>query len=160
MLYIVRHAWAEEPGEDYPDDRLRPLTKAGRKRFRKFVKQLAKRGFDPRHVASSPLVRCRETAEIIAKQAKSEPQITEMEALAPGSSLEPLIAWTRLQTTGDVAWVGHAPDVGLLTASLIGDSRMALHFAKGAVAAIEFDGEVAAGKGLLRWLITADVLDC
>jgi hypothetical protein len=36
---------------------------------------------------------------------------------------------------------------------------MALHFAKGAVAAIEFDHEIAAGKGQLRWLITADVLD-
>lgn len=158
MLYIVRHAWAEEPGEAYPDDSLRPLTKAGRKRFRKFIKQLAKRGFNPRYVAASPLVRCRETAEIIAAETPNEPQITELDALAPDSSLEPLIAWTRLQTEGDVAWVGHAPDVGQLTASLIGEPRMGLHFAKGAIAAIEFDHEIAAGQGQLRWLITADVL--
>ncbi|HEU5430852.1 MAG TPA: histidine phosphatase family protein [Thermomicrobiales bacterium] len=160
MLYIVRHAWAEDAGEEYPDDKLRPLTKAGRKRFRKFVKQLAKRGFDPRHIATSPLVRCRETAEIIAANVPGEPQVAELEALAPGSSLEPLIDWTRRQTGADAAWVGHAPDVGMLAASLIGEPRLALHFAKGAVAAVEFDGEIAAGAGQLRWLITADILDC
>ncbi|HUY90230.1 MAG TPA: histidine phosphatase family protein [Pirellulales bacterium] len=160
MLYIVRHAWAEDASEEYPEDKLRPLTKAGRKRFRKFIKQLAKRGFDPRHVASSPLVRCRETAEIIAANVASEPPVTELEALAPGSSLAPLIEWTRQQAEGDVAWVGHAPDVGMLTASLIGEPRLALHFAKGAVAAIEFDHEIAAGAGQLRWLITAEILNC
>ena len=86
--------------------------------------------------------------------------MTELDCLAPGSSLEPLIAWTRLQTEGDCAWVGHNPDVGRLAASLIGEPRLALHFAKGAIAAIDFDHEIAAGKGQLRWLITADLLDC
>ncbi|HEV7222916.1 MAG TPA: histidine phosphatase family protein [Pirellulales bacterium] len=160
MLYIVRHAWAEEQGEEYPDDERRPLTKPGRKRFRKFVKHLSKGGFNPRAVATSPLVRCRETAEIIAKHVENGPKVTELDCLAPGSSLEPLIAWTRLQTEGDCAWVGHNPDVGRLAASLIGEPRLALHFAKGAVAAIDFDHEIAAGKGQLRWLITADILDC
>ena len=160
MLYIVRHAWAEEQGEEYPDDERRPLTKPGRKRFRKFIKHLSKCGFNPRSVATSPLARCRETAEIIAKHVESEPKVTELDCLAPGSSLEPLIAWTRLQTEGDCAWVGHNPDVGRLAASLIGEPRLALHFAKGAVAAIDFDHEIAAGKGQLRWLITADLLDC
>jgi phosphohistidine phosphatase len=160
LLYIVRHAWAEEQGESYPDDERRPLTKSGRKRFRKIIKRLAKRGFNPLHVATSPLVRCRQTAEIIAKHVDSGPQVTNLDALAPGSSLEPLIAWTRLQSEGDGAWVGHSPDVGRLTASLIGEPHTAICFAKGAVAAIEFDHEIAAGKGQLRWLVTAEILDC
>ncbi|HEX5498389.1 MAG TPA: phosphohistidine phosphatase SixA [Thermomicrobiales bacterium] len=160
MLYIVRHAWAEEQGEAYPDDERRPLTKSGRKRFRKIIQRLAKRGFNPLQVATSPLVRCRQTAKIIAKHVESGPQVTTLDALAPGGSLEPLIAWTRLQCKGDSAWVGHSPDVGRLAASLIGEPHTAICFAKGAVAAIEFDREIAAGQGQLRWLVTAEVLDC
>ena len=44
LLYIVRHAWAEERGAKFPDDDLRPLTDAGRKRFKKLVRKLVKRG--------------------------------------------------------------------------------------------------------------------
>ena len=32
-LYLVRHAIAAERGPKYPDDRLRPLTPAGTKKF-------------------------------------------------------------------------------------------------------------------------------
>lgn len=160
MLFIVRHAWAEDRGEAYPNDDLRPLTKAGRKRFGKVVSRLAERGFAPQHIAVSPLVRCRETAEIIAEFVPGEPKVTVVEALSPGSSLEPLIQWTREQGAEDVAWVGHAPDVGELTAALIGDGSAALRFSKGAIAAIDFDGRLSAGAGELRWLVTANLLNC
>lgn len=160
MLFIVRHAWAEDRSEAYPNDDLRPLTKAGRKRFRKVVKRMAERGFAPQLIAVSPLVRCRETAEIVAEFVCGEPKVTVVEALSPGSSLEPLLSWTRDQGAVDVAWVGHAPDVGELTAALIGDGRAALRFGKGAIAAIDFDGPIAAGAGELRWFVTADVLNC
>ncbi len=160
MIFIVRHAWAEDLGEQFPTDDVRPLTKAGRKRFCKMVKRLARRGFEPQHIATSPLLRCRETAEIIAEQISGEPAVTPIEALAPGGSLEPLIEWTRKQGGEDVAWVGHAPDVEEMAAALIGDARAAVKFAKGAVAAIEFEGPIAPGAGQLRWLITAEVLNC
>lgn len=159
MLFIVRHAWAEDRGEAYPSDEERPLTKAGRKRFRKVVKRLAKRGFEPAQLATSPLLRCRETADIIAEQCPGGPAITVLDALAPGSSLESALEWTKKQT-GDVAWIGHAPDVEQLTAALIGDGSGSLRFAKGAVAAIEFDGETAPGAGRLCWLATAEILNC
>ena len=41
LLYIVRHAFAGQHGDpSYPDDSLRPLTKKGRKQFRRVVKKL------------------------------------------------------------------------------------------------------------------------
>ena len=44
ILYIIRHAWAEEADEArWPDDGRRPLTKAGRKRFAQVVETLAER---------------------------------------------------------------------------------------------------------------------
>ena len=70
------------------------------------------------------------------------PPIDELEALEPGSDLEPVIEWTNAQGGGDVCWVGHSPDVERFAAALIGDGRRSIRFAKGAVAAIEFDDEV------------------
>ncbi len=158
IVYVVRHAWAEDRDEAaYPDDDLRPLTAKGKKRFRRVVKRLVKRGFDPLRLATSPLVRCRQTADLIAEYAPHAPTPEELDDLKPGGRLEPLLAWTAECRDGDVAWVGHAPEVEELTAALIG-GEAALHFAKGAVAAVEFTGRVAAGQGLLLWLATAELL--
>ena len=163
-LYIVRHAWAGQHGDPaYPDDRLRPLTIDGRKRFRQVIKKLLKRSFDPIHIATSPLVRCRQTADVIAELSPRKPEIVELADLAPGGDLEPLLAWTRGKSPAAVAWVGHSPDVEELTAALLGDARARIRFAKGAVACLEFsdtlaESTLAAGQGELLWLTTAAML--
>ena len=157
ILYIVRHAYAGQHGDPrYPDDSLRPLTKEGRKRFKRMAKRLAKRGFEPGIIATSPLVRCRQTADIIADVVPGDPEVVELSELAPGSRLDALISWTAQQAEQKVAWVGHAPDVDRLAGALLGDAHV--RFAKGAVAAIEFDAEVAAGRGTLIWFATPKLL--
>jgi phosphohistidine phosphatase SixA len=50
--------------------------------------------------------------------------------------------------------------VSRLTAALIGDGSSLIHFAKGAVAAIRFDGDPTIGGGELQWLATAKLLGC
>ena len=161
MLYLVRHAFAGQHGDPrYPDDGLRPLTSKGRKRFRRLVKKLARRGFAPVIVATSPLVRCRQTADEIADRFDlSEPPV-ELAALEPGSQLDPLVEWTREQGADEVAWVGHSPDVDRLAAVLLGASIGSLVFAKGAVAAVRFDDEIAPGQGELLWFATPKSLGC
>jgi phosphohistidine phosphatase len=160
-VYIVRHAWAEERDEAvYPNDDLRPLSRKGCKRFRCLARRLAKRGIDVAQIATSPLVRCRQTAEILAEKLPGEPPVTELDALRPESQLEPLLEWTRQQDGKDVAWVGHAPDVDRLAAALVGDEKASIQFDKGAVAAIDFNGPPAAGQGVLRWLAIAELLKC
>jgi phosphohistidine phosphatase len=158
-LYIVRHAWAEQRDEDlWPDDSLRPLTKKGQKRFEKFLKQLAEAEFAPQLVATSPYVRCRQTAELLAEHVSGKPRIVTLEALTPGSDLAALIHWTTKQTADEIAWVGHAPCVGMLAGGLIGSQEAAINFAKGSVACIEFLESIAPGAGELKWLATADLL--
>ncbi|HEY2827752.1 MAG TPA: histidine phosphatase family protein, partial [Pirellulales bacterium] len=84
LLYIVRHAVAEERDETrWPDDSERPLTEEGVKRFGKLLKRLSDIRFAPEVIASSPLVRCRQTAELIAKHFPSSPKIVLLDALAP-----------------------------------------------------------------------------
>ncbi len=154
LLYIVRHAEAGQHGDPrWPDDSLRPLTPKGRKRFSRLVKKLVRRGFAPTLVATSPLVRCRQTAQVLIERLDGQPKLLELNELAPGGELAALVSWTRDQSESDVAWVGHAPDVDRLTAGLIGSGFSNFRFAKGAIAALEFEGEITPGHGELRWLV-------
>jgi phosphohistidine phosphatase len=159
FIYIARHAWAGDRGDPrWPDDSLRELMPEGIERFTKVVKALADRGFAPKRIATSPYTRCRQTADIIAKYVAGKPEIEELDALEPGSELEPLIDWSNSQSECDVCWVGHSPDVEDLAADLIGEGDARIRFAKGAVAAISFDAEVGMGIGELHWLTTAKSL--
>ena len=152
-LYIIRHAAAEERDRDrWPDDGQRPLTEKGASRFRKLMKRLAKHGVAPTLIASSPLLRCRQTAEIVQAVIASQAEVVPRDELAPGSDLDGILARSG-QHDGDLAWVGHAPDVGELAADLIGGGAATLQFAKGSVAAIEFDGPPQRAAGRLLWLV-------
>jgi phosphohistidine phosphatase SixA len=161
MLYIVRHAFAGQHGDPrWPDDSLRPLTGKGRKQFGRVVKKLARRGFAPKVVASSPLVRCRQTADEVCQRVSPPPELVELEALEPGSRLDPLIDWSNARSVDELAWVGHAPDVDQMAAALLGMRDGAIDFAKGAVAAIRFENEIAAGEGEIIWFTSPKILNC
>jgi phosphohistidine phosphatase len=162
-LYIVRHAWTpNRDAQQWPDDDLRPLTDEGKKRFAKMVKRLADGDFNPEVIGTSPLVRCRQTADIVAAKCSEKPEIVELDELRPGSTLEGLLRWTAQQARKHtrLAWVGHAPDVDLLAAALVGSGDTKIHFAKGAVAAIRFDDQLIPAAGELQWLATAKLLGC
>jgi phosphohistidine phosphatase len=160
-LYIVRHAYAGQHGDPrYPDDSLRPLTKRGVKQFRKVVKKLHRIGFAPEVLATSPLIRCKQTADVICERVFPPPEFVELDALQPGSELDTLIAWTNARGAESTAWVGHAPDVDHLAAALLGMDGRAISFSKGAVAAIRFDEHVALGEGGIRWFAGPKLLGC
>jgi phosphohistidine phosphatase SixA len=159
FIYIARHAWAGERGDPrWPDDSLRELTPDGIERYTNVIKKLAARGFAPTRIATSPYTRCVQTAEIIAQHVDGKPKIDELEALEPGSDLEPLLEWSRDQGGADTCWVGHSPDVERLAAELVGDGTSRVRFAKGAVAAISFENDINRGAGELYWLATAKSL--
>lgn len=152
QLYIVRHAVAEDAGPGI-DDHARQLTKKGRKRFAKLVRQLQDAGLAVDLVATSPLVRTRETADILAAELDGSPRIEVVDALAPGSDWQALVEWTIQQDARRVAWVGHAPCVGRLVAMTIGDGSAAIRMQKGAIAAIRLD-DGPGQPGELEWLAT------
>ncbi len=161
-VYLVRHAWAEDRGPQWPDDDLRPLSDEGRRRFAQVVAKLADRVMAPEVVATSPLVRCVQTAQTLAAGVAGKPKIVDLDELRPGSNLGKLLAWT-VQQAGKhdrIAWVGHAPDVDRMAAALIGQPDGLIRFAKGSIAAIRFDAPPALGSGELQWLVTAKVLGC
>ena len=161
-LYIVRHAWAADRDDPrWPEDNPRPLTQEGRERFARMVEKLVERGVKPHVIATSPLVRCVETAQILAAGI-GKPDVVQRDELRPGSDLDGLLRWTADRASHDkaIAWVGHAPDVNWLTAALIGGGDSLIRLAKGAVAAVRFDDTPSPGQGELLWLVTAKILGC
>jgi phosphohistidine phosphatase len=159
FIYIIRHAYAYEHGDPrWPDDSKRPLAPEGAERFQQVVELLADRGFEPEVIATSPYVRCRQTAEIIAAYTSSKPKVIELSALTPGSDFDELVQWTQAQDAESIAWVGHSPDVNHLAAALIGDGDSNIRFAKGAIAAIRMHDELGPGCGELQWHVTAKSL--
>jgi len=159
FIYVARHAWAHGFGDPrWPDDSLRELEADGAERYIRMIETIAERGFAPEVIATSPYVRCRQTAEIISQVTPHQPEIAEVGALRPGSDFEALVEWTKQTDCQQICWVGHAPDVGNMTAALVGGSRADLRFAKGAIASVRLFEPVGYGCGELYWLVTAKSL--
>jgi phosphohistidine phosphatase len=157
-LYIIRHGLAEERGEAWPDDNKRPLTPDGVSRMRKAARGLARIGVTIDIVLTSPLVRARQTAEIVAGGLEPRPSLINIDSLAPDGSYAAIIA--DLEKHGRrqrIALVGHEPSIGELGARLIG-SRHALEFKKGAICRIDLDELPPVSPGDLRWMLTPKIL--
>jgi phosphohistidine phosphatase len=160
-LFIIRHAWAEDRDDrTYPDDAQRPLTAEGQKRFAQMADRLVPRALKPRLIATSPMVRCVQTAEILAAAVGAKAKVVPCDELLPGGDPKHLLVWTEEQADGleEVAWVGHAPDVGHLAALLIGQQDHWMNFKKGAIAAIRLGEKPDFDRGELQWFVTAKVV--
>jgi len=157
-LYLVRHAVAADRGSAWPDDTIRPLTPDGAAKFRKEVEGLAAFGVEIDLILTSPLVRCRQTADLLADGLPGKPRVQAIDALAPGSGHSAVIAEVaRIAKRPRIALVGHEPDMGVLAARLIG-ARKPLQFRKGAVCRIDLDSLPPGGPGQLHWFATPRML--
>ena len=157
-LYLIRHGVAEERGEAWPDDAKRPLTEAGMARLRKSARGLARLGVTLDVVLTSPLVRTRQTAEIIAAAFDPRPSIVAAESLAPEGSYQAVLDDLEKQSRkSSIALVGHEPSIGEIAARLAG-SRHAWEYKKGAVCRVDLAALPPSGPGSLRWLLTPKIL--
>lgn len=157
-LYLIRHGVAEARGDAWPDDGKRPLTADGMSRMRKAVRGLSRLGVLVDVILTSPLVRTRQTAEVVAAGLDPRPSIVNVESLAPGGSFAAVIAdLEKHARKSRIALVGHEPAIGELAARLIG-SRHPFEFKKGAVCRIDFHILPPAGPGDLRWFMPPRVL--
>ncbi len=157
-LYLIRHGIAAERGDEYPDDSKRPLTPAGISRLRKEARALDALDVTIDQIITSPLVRTRQTADVIAESLKAKPSLVTSDALSPagtpGAVMQELAKHAK---KGSVALVGHEPNLGELAARLIG-ARTPLEFKKGGICRIDFETLPPKGIGRLRWFVTPRML--
>ncbi len=86
-VYLVRHAKAGDRASWTEDDRLRPLSKKGRRQAEALVRAFG--GLEVGRVLSSPYVRCEQTVRPLALDRGLSLELTE--ALGEGAPLEGLL---------------------------------------------------------------------
>ena len=157
-VVVIRHAIAEDR-DDFAktgrDDAERPLTKEGRRKMRAAaagLRTLVKR-IDV--LATSPLVRARQTAEIVREAYGGELETAEVPALEPAKPVNAVLHWLQGQPAeATVGLVGHEPQLGMLVSWLLtGEQRAFVELRKGSASLLEFDGEVKAGGAKLAWML-------
>jgi phosphohistidine phosphatase len=157
-LYLIRHGVAEERGEAWPDDSKRPLTSDGMSKLRKTARALERLGVAIDVILTSPFVRTRQTAEIIAGGLDPHPHLVTADSLAPGGTPAAVLSDLEKHAKRQrIALVGHEPGIGELAARLIG-SRHPIAFKKGAVCRIDVEGLPPAGPGDLCWFLTPKIM--
>jgi len=160
QLLVIRHAIAEDRAEwaaTGEGDAARPLTSDGRRRMRRGARGLRRAVPRLGTLATSPLTRARDTAEIVAEAYGGVDPVLLPE-LTPGG--DPQLLVRRLRALdgdgGPVAIVGHEPDLsGVVGWLLTGRVRSLLELKKGSACLLELpdDAEPAGGATLL-WALT------
>jgi len=165
-VLLVRHAAAVDRLAFEGADADRPLTAEGARRFRRAARALAARLPEIQAIASSPRLRARETADLLAAELAGEPERLDLGALEPDARPAATLAWLRSlrsprsrRELDTVALVGHEPQLSRLEAwLLVARERPLAAFKKGGAALVEIPGRIAAGRALLAWHLTASQL--
>jgi phosphohistidine phosphatase len=160
-LYIIRHGLAGEHGS-YANDDERPLTEDGQRKTKKVAKRLCELGLSADLILTSPLVRARQTADILLNAGFSK-GLEESAYLAPDGSFEEWLTWlNRWRSSGSttLALVGHEPDLSSWAERLLWDSvgqRFILKKA-GVIGLTLPDTGSPVGKSQLFWLTSPKFL--
>ena len=159
-LLLIRHAIAfDRDSARWHDDGERPLSPAGIRRARQAAAGLGKLIKPPEQLLTSPLLRARQTAEILTEVARW-PRARQAPELSPGEAPPTLLRLLARSGGKRLAVVGHQPDLGhLLTVCLIGSgNNLAIELKKHAVACLSFPGRIGPGRATLKWLATPRML--
>ncbi|MEM7773592.1 MAG: phosphohistidine phosphatase SixA [Cyanobacteria bacterium P01_E01_bin.6] len=119
-VYFIRHGIAAERGT-YANDDDRPLTEAGIRKTQRIAQHLHELDVTVDLILSSPLVRARQTAEIL-KSANLAESITISADVAPGGDMKRWLQWLNdWEQSGrrTLAMVGHQPDLGNWAETLV-----------------------------------------
>jgi len=136
-LLFLRHGVAVPAGRSGLADADRPLTAGGAKKLKPVARQLAKLIEKPRAILSSPLLRARQTADVVAGAWRGI-DVDVLPALADGDWSAIWDTVRRFSDEDTVLLVGHEDWISSLTAKLLGSTAgSAFAYRKGGVALLE-----------------------
>lgn len=156
-LYLLRHAMAVDHGTPGVTEEQRPLTPEGAAKMRSAANGMKRLGVEFDALLSSPLLRARQTADIVASVYGVPNLLKELPALKPGESPQKL--WVALKPYArcrQVMLVGHEPSLSELVSILLTGRPRAVNmdFKKGGLCLVEIDAVPPKSHGILHWLAT------
>lgn len=153
-VYFLRHGIAVEAEQWKGSDFDRPLNDDGRKQLKKIAKVLRNLDLGLNVIVTSPLLRAKQTAEIVAGKLGIEVQ--EDERLSPEFD-NPRLS-DLLQDHRDaqaIMLVGHEPSMSTVIGKLVLAAKLDLK--KAGVALVDVP-DAASQSGTLLWLVPPKVL--
>ena len=146
--YFLRHGLAVEADDWSGSDFDRPLTGEGRARMRRAAKAIAALRLEIDVIVTSPLLRAKQTAAIVAKELQLHDRLVEDERLGGEfgpDRLADILAEHRRANAGMSRTIGH----------LVGGAG--IEFKKGSLACVNVPNPSIL-QGELVWLMPAKVL--
>jgi phosphohistidine phosphatase len=158
-LYFLRHGLAGQFGDPkYKDDSQRPLTAQGRKKMRRAAAGMQALGLKFDAILSSPYLRARQTAEIVAQGYKIKNKaIHYTENLLAPASIEELLReiHARFPRSKNVLSVGHEPHLTEMISSLLKSKKpLDIDFKKGGLCCLSVIYPLGNESAVLNWLLT------
>jgi phosphohistidine phosphatase len=154
--YFLRHGLAIEPEDFDGSDFDRPLTEKGRERMTRAAKTIAALDLKLDVIVTSPLLRAKQTATIVAKALRLEARLVADERLGGGFGPGPLVDVLADHRSAEaVLLVGHEPGMSRTVGHLVGGAE--IDFKKGSLACVNLPNP-ASLQGDLVWLVPAKVL--
>jgi phosphohistidine phosphatase len=158
-LYIMRHGEAANLGAEFPSDGVRPLTFNGRKRVELSTKGLSASGVAVDKIISSPLVRARQTAEIVHEGLAVATNLEFSDAL-PIGDIDGIVKAVQAHTRHEnVMLVGHEPTLTRLISVLVsGAAEAAIDMPPGGLCMLTLNTIVVGQCATLRWFPASNQL--
>lgn len=160
-IYLIRHSNAIDPrSPDYEDDSQRPLTEKGREKIGKIATALKALNVQPGCIVSSPYVRARQTAVLLALGLMYKHTVFFNEVLAPMGKAEDIICEINEKYAADeLVLVSHEPCISGLIGKLIVDNPdVSINIKNGGVCCLAVDDFYVERKAVLEWLLTPKLL--
>jgi len=153
-IYILRHGIAVERGTPgYKRDGDRPLTDEGVEKMRQIAKAMREMDLQFDVIFSSPYVRAKATADIVAETLGENVTLTD--SLLPEADPAELIDEINDEKPQRVLLVGHEPDLSALISTLICGKRNAdIELKKGGLAKLTAETLTYGKCATLNWLLT------
>jgi phosphohistidine phosphatase len=157
-IYILRHGIAAERGTPgYKRDSDRPLTKEGEEKTQQIAEAMVEMGLQFDLILSSPYIRAKDTARIVAKELGKEVTLTDF--LVPDSNAGDLIAEINDEKPQRVLLVGHEPDLSRLISVLIsGGGDATIELKKGGLCKLTAQKLSFGQCATVNWLLTPKLI--
>jgi phosphohistidine phosphatase len=157
-VYVLRHGLAGKAlASNAAADRLRPLTSKGRKKMAKIALAMRHTGLVVELILSSPCLRARQTAAIVAEAFGARERLGYLDALSVGESAEALLRKLERQhpLAENLLLVGHEPQLSrFISLLLAGSPRLAIQLKKGGLCKLSVLSLKSRGSATLEWLLT------
>ena len=160
-LLVIRHAIAgdrDEWAKSGKPDGDRPITDDGRERMYENARGLQSVFPQIDLVATSPLKRAVQTADVVA-EIYEDARVIQVKDLVPDGSPAGVARWLAGRQEARVAVVGHEPSLGTLIGWLIqGGDEPLVSLKKGGACLLRLRDEPGPGTATLKWLVPPKIL--